>query len=263
MTVNRWTLGRRAVQVLTVLLLASPAIGFTFFQGNLQSASLLGLQLSDPLAGLQVLLLTGTLSLTLLSGMLAVAGGYYLLGGRVFCGWICPVHLLTDLLDLLPGRERLPRWRLSGKWWALLVTALLSLILGLPAFETLSPIGILSRAFSFGAGSALSVVVAIALLELLLVRRAWCRSLCPLGGLYAALGRYSPLRVVYHAERCIHCQRCRQTCFVPEVLAPSLEEGAPCVVSGECTRCFACLGVCPTDALDFGYHNPFKHGGIR
>ena len=91
MRVNRWRLARRLVQTAVVLLLASPALGLSLFQGNLASASLAGLKLSDPLATLQVLLLTGGLALSLAGGAGLVLLFYSLVGGRTFCGRDCLV----------------------------------------------------------------------------------------------------------------------------------------------------------------------------
>lgn len=263
MRVNRWTVGRRCVQMLVLLLLATPAFGWTFFEGNLAAAAVSGLQLSDPLASLQVLLLTGALSATLVVGTAIVAVFYALIGGRVFCGWVCPVHLLTDLADLLPGTTRSSRRPLHWKTSALALTAIMSLLLGIPAFETISPIGITARALTFGVGSSLGIVALILLAELLLVRRLWCRNLCPLGGFYAQLGRVSPVAVAYDAGKCTHCGQCRRVCFVPEVLEPSLQEGAERVHSGECTRCGACVGICPDRALNFGLRNPFGQSSVK
>jgi len=261
MRVNRWTLTRRVVQLAALLLLASPALGWKLFQGNLGSASLGGLLLTDPLASVQVLLLTGALALPLLLGTGTVLVVYGLLGGRTFCGWICPVGLLTDLAGLLPGRCGRPVWRLGGKSLALLVVLTLSLLLGLPVFETLSPIGIAGRAMSFGPGPELALLGLIVAAELLLVERLWCRSLCPLGGFYAQLGWLSPLAVGFRAEKCSHCGRCREVCSVAEVLDPSLERGIDRIHSGECSRCGACIGICPDDALHFTLRNPLTTQG--
>ena len=258
MKVNRWTTGRRCVQILMLLFLATPAFGWTFFEGNLGAAAIVGLQLSDPLAALQILLLTGTLTATMLSGTAIVLVFYGLLGGRVFCGWVCPVHLITDLVDLLPWPKRLSSWSLEWKTTALIVTVIMTVILGIPAFETVSPIGITARALTFGVSSSLIIIVLIVIAELVLVRRVWCRSLCPLGGFYYQLGRFSPLVVAYDTAKCTHCGECQRVCFVPEVLAPSLKSQRNMVHSGECTRCGACVGICPEKALDFALRNPFE-----
>lgn len=259
MKVNRWTIGRRCVQILVLLLLATPAVGWSFFEGTLSAAAIAGLQLSDPLAALQILVLTGSLTSTMIIGTVIMVVFYGLLGGRVFCGWICPVHLLTDLVDMLPWPKRLARWSLKWKGVALAVIAIVTVLLGIPAFETLSPIGIAARALTFGASSGLVVLVLIAIAELFLVRRVWCRSLCPLGGFYFQLGRLGAVAIAYNEKKCTHCGDCQQVCFVPEVLIPSLEGQVPRVLSGECTRCGACVGICPDQALGFGIRNPFGH----
>jgi len=258
MRVNRWTIGRRAVQLSVVGLLLVPLWRPDRFAGNLAAASLFGLQISDPLATLQILLLTGALTGTLLAGTAIVVVFYGLLGGRVFCGWVCPVHLLTDLADLFPWCRRLPRWPLGGKTAVLAVVLLLSLLFGVPAFETLSPIGIAVRALTFGAGSGLLVLALIVLAEGALVRRLWCRSLCPLGGLYALLGRLGLLAVAYRQDRCTHCGLCSKVCFVPEVLEPALAGSALRIHAGDCSRCGACIGTCPERALAFGLRKPFS-----
>ncbi len=257
MRVNRWTIGRRIVQLLVVALLATPAFGFAFFEGNLGSAALFGVWLSDPLATVQILVLTGALTTTLLVGTLVVLTVYGLLGGRVFCGWVCPVHLLTDLTDMLPWAKKRERINLRWKEIVLGLTLVLTLLLGLPVFETISPIGVAGRALTFGVSSSLVILVLIVLAELLLVRRVWCRSLCPLGGFYALLGRISPVAVAYRPERCTHCGRCESVCFVPEVLQPSLRESCKRVHAGDCSRCGACVGICPEGALKFGLRKPF------
>lgn len=255
MRVKKWTVARRAVQMLVLLLLASPALGWTFFQGNLASASLAGLAISDPLATLQAALLGG-LAAALLGGAALTAGFYLLFGGRSFCGWVCPVHLLTELAALLPWRP-VRRWSTGWKWAALGGALLLTVFLGVPAFETLSPIGVAGRALGFGPGPELVLLLLIVLAELALVERLWCRSLCPLGGLYALLGRASPLGVIYAPAACVHCGRCQKACFVPEVLAPPLAGADRTVRSGECTRCGACIDSCPRAALTMRYRNPF------
>ncbi|PLX79957.1 MAG: ferredoxin [Desulfuromonas sp.] len=257
MKVNRWTITRRCVQLMVLFLLATPSFGWSFFEGNLGAAAIVGLQLSDPLAALQVLVLTGSLTSTMVAGTVIVLVFYTLLGGRVFCGWVCPVHLLTDLVEMLPWPKRLSHWSMHWKMKALLITTVVTILLGVPAFETVSPIGIAARMLTFGASSSLAVLILIVIAELFLIRRVWCRSLCPLGGVYQQLGRLSPLAVSYEETKCSQCGECQRVCFVPEVLAPCLESQQNTVHSGECTRCGACVGICPDKALNFGIRNPF------
>lgn len=260
MSFRRWWLPRRLLQGAVLLLVASPLCGWTFFQGNLASANLLGLKLSDPLALLQVLLAARIMVPAFAGSALLILLLYFLTGGRSFCGWVCPVNLLTELLD--PLRQRLSgageTWPLTVKYGTLPITAALTVVTGVPLFEVLSPIGVVSRAIAFASFSGLALLGGIVFLELSGARRAWCRSLCPLGGFYALLGRYAPLKIRFIKERCTHCGVCEQVCFVEEVLQPSLWTGIPLVTSGECSRCARCIDACPTEALGFGMQNPLK-----
>ena len=253
MSFRRWWLPRRLLQVSVLFLVATPLFGWSFFQGNLASASLLGLKLSDPLAFLQVVLASRIVVPAFAGAALLVLVLYFLTGGRSFCGWICPVNLLTEVAD--PLRNRLTgegkTWSPAVKYAALAVTLVLTAVTGAPLFETLSPIGVISRAVAFASWSGLALLGGILLLELSGARRAWCRSLCPLGGFYALLGRYSPLKIRFIEEKCTHCGACERACFVEEVLQPPLQDGALLVSSGECSRCARCIDACPTDALRF------------
>lgn len=248
---NRWWIPRRITQLSILGLIASPLLGMTFFRGNLAAADLFGAPLADPLAFLQALIGGRVLVLSYLGSALLVTAFYFVLGGRSFCGWICPVGLITELGDKLrrrlgSGGETMP---LAANRWSLgLVLSAVGLT-GTPLFEVLSPIGIISRAIAFMSLMPLLVLGAILLVEVAVARRVWCRSLCPLGGFYSILARFSPLRVGFIKERCTDCGDCLMVCPVEEVLAPSLERGALQVAAGDCNRCLACIDSCHTNAL--------------
>ncbi len=254
MNFRRWRLARRTTQVAIILLILSPLAGLHVFQGNLASATLFGVRLTDPLAALQVMLAGRGIVPAFAGSALLVAGLYFLLGGRTFCSWVCPVYLLTELSDKL--RTRLGSgdntYSLKLKLGTLLLTVIVTTVTGLPFFETLSPIGIFNRALLFDGGVALLLIAALLLVEITVSRRLWCRSICPAGGLYSLVGRFSPVRIKYNRARCSACGNCMKACPVEEVLVPSLMTGAPTVLSGECTRCGRCIDTCPEGALRMG-----------
>ena len=165
----KWGIARRAMQIVVIALIASPLFGLAFFQGNLSAAALLGLGLADPLTFLQATLAGRVFVASFLGSAVLVGVFYFIVGGRTFCGWVCPVYLITEIGDKLRRRlgtgDRI--YSLAGVRWAFFVTIAISLITGIPAFEVLSPIGISSRAIMFKAWLPLLLPAAIVVVELL------------------------------------------------------------------------------------------------
>ena len=248
---GKWWIPRRISQLAILGLVASPLLGMTFFSGNLAAADLFGVPLADPLAFLQALIGGKVFVLSYLGSALLVTAFYFVLGGRSFCGWICPVGLITELGDKLrrrlgSGGKTMP---LAASRWSLGLVLLVVAATGVPLFEIFSPISIVNRAIAFKAFVPLLLLAAILLIEIAVSRRVWCRSFCPLGGFYSALAHFSPIRIGFVKESCTRCDDCLKACPVEEVLAPSLEQGAPQVTAGDCSRCLACIDICPTKAL--------------
>ena len=93
---------RRVVQILILALFMLGNLEIlNILNGNLSSSVLLGkISLSDPFAVLQIYLATFNVSFVAISGALIVALFYSLIAPRLFCSWVCPVNLITDLPTL-------------------------------------------------------------------------------------------------------------------------------------------------------------------
>lgn len=261
---NRYRILRRSVQVSVLLLfIGGQAWGWKVLQGSLSGSLLLGsVPLADPFALLQVLA-TGTMvSSTALLGGGIVLLFFMVLGGRAFCGWVCPVNMVTDLADTLRGKpdSRDHRMGRNIRYWVLAMSLVLSAALGRAAFEAVSPIGALHRGLIYGMGTGWTVIAALFLFDLLAVRNGFCGHLCPLGAFYSLIGRGSAVRVLHSSERCSTCMRCLEACPEPQVLSlVGNRDGA--VLSGECTNCGRCIEVCPDRALRFGFRTYGRESG--
>ncbi|MBF0425328.1 MAG: NapH/MauN family ferredoxin-type protein [Magnetococcales bacterium] len=253
---------RRWLIILLVngLLVLGFRLEWNVLQGTLSTSRLFGLTLSEPFATLQIFLATHTLSSDVLVGALVVSGFYILIGGRVFCAWICPYTLLAELGEMLHFHLRKKQWirehtfPANTRYWMTGLFALLAAVSGYAVFENISTMAILSRALVYGSGAALAWVGLVLLFEIFYSRRAWCRYLCPIGVVYRLLGVLSPIRVHYSIQACHHDGACRKACPVLGGLEITKAGHAPRLLnrlSDSCTSCGRCIDVCPTHSLKF------------
>jgi ferredoxin-type protein NapH len=238
------------------------AAGRPLLTGNLSASEFLGLfPMADPFAVLQQLLTLHVLDKEVLIGAAIVLGFYALIGGRTFCSWVCPVNLVTDAAAWLRARLHMPdvfHVSRAVRYWSLALALVLSALLGVAAFEWVSPISMLHREVVFGLGLGLTAIAGVFLLDLLVVKHGWCGHLCPLGAFYGLLGRVAQLRVRFDDSTCTRCAECVRVCPEPQVLnfRKAAEHGM--VVSGECTNCGRCIPICPEDSLSFDFRPLIK-----
>jgi len=249
---------RRVTQIgLLFLYFAGNVWGWKILQGTLSTSKLFDkVPLSDPFALLQILATGATVGLDILIGALIIALFYGIIGGRAFCSWVCPVNMVTDLAAWL--RRKLYIDKIERKLWIsrniryymIVIALIVSVISGLAAFEVISPITILNRNIVFGVGTGLGLIVAIFLFDLFVVKNGWCGHICPLGGTYSLIGKYSLFRVKHSSENCTLCMKCKDVCPEVQVLNMIGKKSIP-VNDIECTNCGRCIDVCDDDALNF------------
>lgn len=242
-----------------LVILINPFLNYylhqNFIQGWYQSLGIGKLWFVSPLEGLESLLISKTIYLPSIAGMvIPVLLALFL--GRVFCSWLCPVTFILEIFDrirkLFTGKKYIHNALLVAKrvlWFTLIAELLLSMVLGAPVFVFLSPPGLVGReimmlvyfkTFAFEGG----ILVLILFLELL-TRRFFCRSFCPLGGLLAFIGRKRSLLVVTESSNCTDCGICARVC--PMGLDPQHGEGE----SAYCWNCGECLDSCRFNALQY------------
>jgi len=252
---------RRSVQLGVLLLFIGTVrwgwevAGRPVLTGNLSSSELFGIiPLADPFAALQILLTGHLLLQEVLLGAAIVLIAYALLGGRVWCSWVCPINMVTDLSAWLRRRlgiSDLFRISRSIRYTVLALALTLSVLTGVAAFEWISPISMLHRELIYGIGLGWTAVLGVFLFDLFILRHGWCGHLCPLGAFYALLGKLALIRVRFDTPTCTHCGECARVCPEPQVLNLKEAAAAGMIASGECTNCGRCITVCPEGTLQF------------
>ncbi len=224
--------------------------------GNLSASKFAGiLPMADPFAVLQIFLTGHVLQTEVLLGAGTVFAFYLILGGRVYCAWVCPVNMVTDLANWLRMRlDVRPIFHITRNVRYLMLAAalVLSVVSGVAAFEWVSPIGMMHREIIFGLGLGFIALLAIFLFDLLILKNGWCGHLCPLGAFWSVIGHHTAqLRVRFDASTCTHCGECARVCPEPQVLNLKKIAEVGYVYSGECSNCGRCSPLCPEGSLAF------------
>ncbi|MCI5123944.1 MAG: quinol dehydrogenase ferredoxin subunit NapH [Candidatus Electrothrix sp. AR5] len=257
---NRWLLLRRISQLgILGLFLAGPLLGIWIVRGTLSASEVLGfLPMTDPLILLQSLAAGHPATSTAVIGALVVVVFYALIGGGVFCAWVCPVNLLTDAaawLNRRLGLKKGMKLSKSTRYWFMAAILLLSALSGTIVWEWLNPVTMLQRGLLFGMGMGWFLIAAIFVFDAFVLRRGWCGHICPVGAMYSLLSLASVLRVqAAGREQCTDCMDCFSVCPEPQVIQPALKgdaQSSPVILSNNCLNCGRCIDICPHNVFRF------------
>jgi len=249
---------------------------------------------SDPLAMFSLSISSRTFVHGLGWSILFVLASVFL--GRFFCGWLCPMGALGDLVGSLRKKKRKlsPEtnrfWRkpkyillavlgllalagfqevwffdpivIAGRFISMnllpvfaqgLNTTFIFLIKHIPPLDTplteayrcvrQSVLG--SRLYTFSNAFPIFLYFAVLALAGLWVARLWCRTLCPLGAIYALFSRKALL--ARRVDDCSSCRRCQRDCRMAAI-GPDLK-----TVPGECILCMDCIYECPGKKTYFSF----------
>lgn len=256
----RFLILRRFVQIgILVLYFGANAYGWRVLTGNLSSSLVFDfIPLSDPYATVQMLCAGAVLGSDIFVGVLIIVAFYGIFGGRAFCSWVCPINMVTDLASYIrkslhwDKMERKVWLKRDLRYWILGLSLVVSFATKVASFEMVSPIGILTRGIIFGMGMGFAAIVCIFLFDLLVLKNGWCGYICPLGGSYSIIGKFSRIRVVHEEKKCTRCMECKLICPEKQVLK-IIGKKDGYITDGECINCGRCIEVCNDNALSFGF----------
>ena len=230
----------------------------------------------DPLVAIGTILTTHTLYRGLLWALATVV--LTIIFGRFFCGWVCPFGSLHHFAGFLGNRKkplsqkiRLNKYRKAQciKYFILIF------LLSMAAFPSLAatlqtglldPIPLVTRSFNLvllpiadgfanvvsaegrfyeGAWLIFAIFFAAVFLNLI-IPRFYCRFICPLGALFAVLGRFAVWRIGKSKSQCSNCKLCEQSC------EGGCEPGDNIKIS-ECVLCFNCFEDCKSKDAVISY----------
>lgn len=159
--------------------------------------------------------------------------------GRSFCGHVCPIGAMQELVYFLPGRKLTIRSKaipiaIRSAFLAALLIAALVFSIGL-----LTYLGV-KDFFHLEFDSAYFYVLPGMVAAGILVYRPFCRFLCPYGALLSLAAIKSRFKLRRN-DQCIECGKCEKACPTSEAARGNLKQ--------ECYLCDRCREVCPTGAI--------------
>jgi NosR/NirI family transcriptional regulator, nitrous oxide reductase regulator len=182
--------------------------------------------------------------------LMVIVAGYTLLslvliGRGVFCGWLCPFGALQELLGQLSRALGVPQWNppvaLEQRLW--LGKYIAAAVVLLLVMTEIDPSGATTEIEPFKTAITSKftrawpyVIYAGALLAVgLFSERAYCRFLCPLGGVLAVLDRLHLINLLKRRPECGNpCRLCERSCPVRAI------EPTGRIVTAECFQCLDC-----------------------
>ena len=249
---------RAVVQAIFLLLFCGLFLGLAWTSIRGERASFL--LVLDPLPAVSTALADWTLPRWTWVGLTVLA--LTAVFGRFFCGWVCPLGTLQQLVSWVAGprkRKSVERNRYRS-WFSLkylvLTTLLVWAALGGNHTGWIDPIPLLHRGVAAGlrplwhGGLVPGGWVAFALLASILAASAWmprffCRALCPSGALMGVFARIAPFRITREGTSCTDCKLCLIAC-------QGADEPLGKHRISECHVCLNCLDSCGEESLSYG-----------
>lgn len=190
----------------------------------------------------------------------------YLVFGRAFCGWVCPMDFLYETVDRLKAgkqQQEVKSKKITDRvppktgYAIALGLLIISGVSGIPFFTNyLSHLTNFFRAMNSAVFLSLDLpadrtvlmysagVIGLLLLLEFFFPRLWCRALCPIGKTYGLFNRVSLLRLKFKEGECGECILCEQKCYMRVGIARYADQ--PALRDTNCIYCGRCAEGCGT-----------------
>ncbi len=193
---------------------------------------------------MQVLLLGNTKQLAVPAGVAALILVVFVIisfiMGRIFCGYVCPIGVMQELVY----RIKIKKFKIRNK-----AIPIGFHLLFLPVFIVFAVVfseGLLMRLglkdfFHLEISIYFYVFLSLMILSVFLYR-PFCRLLCPYGAILSLVSGKSRFRL-RRTDECLDCGKCEKACPTNEAGETDRKQ--------ECYLCNRCKDICPVNAIEY------------
>lgn len=172
-----------------------------------------------------------------------------LLFGRVYCGWVCPLGAVQELVFIGKYRIRIPKkvdkYLKYVKFVILAVFLYLTISTSMYLWGRYEPFKVL---FNFGGNRIAFILLLITLGLSMFIERGFCRYICPMGAIFSIISRFSIFGMRINKGKCVNCLRCtRDLCPMGSLEAT---QDKIKIDKAECIDCLRCKDICTKGAPD-------------
>ncbi len=162
--------------------------------------------------------------------------------GRLYCGWLCPMHTLFRPVSWFYTKTKLkrlpmPQFLIRHPWLRIIPLVIFGALM------------IVMRRSGVTVPILAFMTIAAFLLTLIFEEAFWHNTFCPFGTLLSVSSRLAIGTYRIRKKQCIACGKCQTVC--PVHVIDTVENGKRRIRTQDCISCGKCGSVCPTRAIQF------------
>lgn len=171
--------------------------------------------------------------------------------GPAYCGWICPLGFLQELVSTLGNILRIRAININKKLVLVLsfiryLLYLTTLIVSTQSIEKILKYDSKSVVDKLIFGKFPTLLVFLSLLAFLLssmyFKKPFCNYFCIVGAKYSLLSQFRLFSIKRNKNTCVDCKACDHICPMNIQVSTLIESQ-----SIKCIDCLSCISICPVE----------------